>query len=112
MVTWFGVARLSPVPSRHVRRLDLAGDGTRLVQLPLGLDEAPPGRRPVPPAAEPVATGLGERLLVLEAERILTSGDARGPAEGPVPGEIITGDPGAVGQHHRAPGRAGAGWRR
>ena len=31
-VTWFGVARLSPVPPRHVRRLDLVGDGTCLVQ--------------------------------------------------------------------------------
>jgi hypothetical protein len=43
----------------------------------------------MPPAAGPVATGLGERLLVLEAERILASGDAGGPVEGPVPGEII-----------------------
>jgi hypothetical protein len=82
-VTWFGVARLSPVPPRHVRRLDLVGDGIRLVQLPLGPDEASS-------AAGPVATGLGERLLVLEAERILASGDARGPVEGPVPGEIVT----------------------
>ena len=32
----------------------------------------------------------GERLLLLEAERILASGDARGPVQGPVPGEIIT----------------------
>jgi hypothetical protein len=89
-VTWFGVARLSPVPSGHVRRLDLVGDGVSLVQLPLGPDDVPPGRRTMPPAAGPVATGLGERLLVLEAERILASGDARGPVEGPVPGEIIT----------------------
>jgi hypothetical protein len=89
-VTWFGVARLSPVPPRHVRRLDLVGDGTRLVQLPLGPDKTPPGRRPVPPTAEPVAAGPGEHLLLLEAERILASGDARGPVEGPEPGEIIT----------------------
>jgi hypothetical protein len=109
-VTWFGVARLSPVPPRHVRRLDLVGDGTRLVQLPLGLDEAPPGRRPVPPAAEPVATGLGERLLMLEAERILTSGDARGPAEGPVPGEIITvlTEAGAIAADSPVPGQLAA----
>ena len=77
---------------------------------------------------------------MLEAERILASGDVLGPVEGPVPGEIITvltetdaiaadspvpgqlaalcqrlgaagmaspsasrGDPGAVGQRHRAP---------
>ena len=126
---------------------NLVGDGTRLVQLPLGPVEARPGRRPVPAAAEPVATGLGERLLVLEAERILASGDARGP-EGPMPGEIITvlteagaiagspvpgqladcasgsarpgtaspssrrGDPGVVGQRHRARGITGAGRRR
>jgi len=32
----------------------------------------------------------GERLLVLAAERILASGDARGPVQGPIPGEIIT----------------------
>ncbi|HEY1321195.1 MAG TPA: hypothetical protein VGF32_13150, partial [Streptosporangiaceae bacterium] len=109
-VTWFGVARLSPVPERHVRRLDLVGDGTRLVQLPLGLDEAPPGRRPVPPAAEPVATGLGERLLVLEAERILASGDARGPAEGPGPGEIITvlTEAGAIAADSPVPGQLAA----
>jgi hypothetical protein len=35
-----------------------------------------------------VAITPAERLLVLEAERILASGDARGPREGPVPGEI------------------------
>jgi hypothetical protein len=108
--TWFGVARLSPVPARHVRRLELVGDGTRLVQLPLGLDEAPPGRRPVPLAAEPVATGLGERLLVLEAERILASGDARGPAEGPGPGEIITvlTEAGAIAADSPVPGQLAA----
>ena len=41
-------------------------------------------------AAGPVATGPGERLLVLEAERILASADASGPGEGPGSGEIIT----------------------
>src|SRR5271169_301498 len=88
-VTWFGIARLSSVPPRDVRRLDLVGDGTCLIRLPLG-PSAAPGRRAAPLVAEPVAIGLGERLLVLEAERILASGDARGPVEGPVPGEIIT----------------------
>ena len=33
MATWLGIARLSPVPPRGVRRLDLVGDGTRLIQL-------------------------------------------------------------------------------
>ena len=35
MVTWRGIARLSPVPPRGARWLDLVGDGTRLIQLPL-----------------------------------------------------------------------------
>ena len=43
-VTWFGVARLSPVPPRDVRRLDLVGDGTRLVRLPLRPSAAPAAR--------------------------------------------------------------------
>ena len=89
-VTWLGVARLSPVPPRHVRRLDLVGDGTRLVQLPLG----PPARARPPARAAGGRAGAAippaDRLLVLEAERILATGDAAGPAEGPVPGEIIT----------------------
>ena len=84
-VTWLGIARLSPVPPRDVRQLDLIGDGTRLIRLPLG-PSAPAGHQAALPAAEPVAIGPGERLLVLEAERILASGDARGPVEGPVPG--------------------------
>jgi hypothetical protein len=109
-VTWLGIARLSPVPPRHVRRLDLFGDGTRLIQLPLGPDEAEPGRRLAPVAAEPVATGPGERLLVLEAERILASGDVRGPAEGPVPGEIITvlTEAGAIAAGSPVPGQLAA----
>ena len=89
MVTWRGIARLSPVPPRGARRLDLVGDGTRLVQLPLRTPAAR-GRPAAPPATEPVAVPPGERLLMLEAERILASGDARGPVHGPVPGEIIT----------------------
>ena len=86
-VTWQGLARLSPVPPRTARRLDLVGDGTRLAGLPL---RPPParGRRPAPPP-EPVAIPPAERLLMLEAERILATGDARGPVQGPDPGEII-----------------------
>jgi hypothetical protein len=87
--TWLGFARLSPVPPPDARRLDLIGDGTRLIQLPLG-PPAPPGRHSAPPATERVALQPSERLLALEAERILATGDARGPREGPVPGEIIT----------------------
>lgn len=85
---WRGIARLSPVPPPGARRLDLVGDGTRLIELPLRAP-AGRGRRTVPPVAEPVVIPPGERLLVLEAERILASGEASGPAEGPDPGEII-----------------------
>lgn len=80
---------MSPVPPLGVRRLDLVGDGTHLIKLPLG-PPAARGRQASPPAREPVAVPPGERLLVLEAERILTSGDAGGPVQGPSPGEIIT----------------------
>jgi hypothetical protein len=86
--TWPGIIRLSPMPPADVRRLDLVGDGTHLIRLALGSSAR--GRHAVPWATERVAIAPGERLLVLEAERILASGDARGPAEGPIPGEIIT----------------------
>ena len=107
--TWRGIARLSPVPPRGARRLDLVGDGTRLIQLPL----RPPAARgcpAAPPAAEPVAVPPGERLLVLEAERILASGDARGPVQGPDPGEIITvlTEAGAIAADSPVPGQLAA----
>lgn len=86
--TWPGIIRLSSMPPADVRRLDLVGDGTHLIRLALGSSAR--GRHAVPWTAEPAAVAPGERLLVLEAERILASGDARGPAEGPIPGEIIT----------------------
>ena len=79
MLTWRGIARLSPVPPRGARWLDLVGDGTRLIQLPLRTSAAR-GYPATPPAAEPAAVPPGERLLMLEAERILASADARGPA--------------------------------
>lgn len=87
--TWLGFARLSPMPPYDARRLDLIGDGTRLIQLPLG-PPVPPGHQSAPPATERVALEPGERLLALEAERILATEDASGPREGPGPGEIIT----------------------
>src|SRR5262249_8641637 len=107
-VTWFGVARLSPVPPRRVRRLDLFGDGIRLAQLPLGPDDASPVAGPV--ATGPVATGLGEHLLVLEAERILAGADAPGPDQGPAPGEILTilTEAGAIAAGSPVPGQLAA----
>ena len=92
--TWRGIARLTPVPPRSVRRLDLVGDGAPLIQLNLrtsaarGHHAAPPVTGP--PVTEPAAVPLGERLLVLAAERILAGEDPRGPVPGPEPGEIIT----------------------
>ncbi len=85
--TWLGIIRLSPPPPAGIRRLDLVGDGTHLIRLPLGSSAR--ARWVVSSSTEPVAIAPGERLLVLEAERILASGDVRGPVQGPVPGEII-----------------------
>jgi hypothetical protein len=85
---WLGVARLSPVPPRAARRLDLAGDQTRLIRLDLGAPTAHPRARPV---REPVAASPGERLLLLEAERVLAEAiNARGRLGDPDPGEIVT----------------------
>jgi hypothetical protein len=81
--SWLGIARLEPAPPRGARRLDLFSDGTRLIRLP-------PGSPVVRATTEPVSLPPGERLLVLEAERILASGNARGLAQGPSPGELIT----------------------
>ena len=106
--TWPGIIRLSPMPPADVRRLDLVGDGTHLIRLALGSSAR--GRDAVPWAAEPVPIAPGERLLVLEAERILASGDARGPAEGPIPGEIITvlTETGAIAPDSPVPGQLAA----
>jgi hypothetical protein len=107
--TWRGIARLSPAPPRSARRLDLVGDGTRLIRLPLG-PTAACGRQAALPATEPIAIPPGERLLMLEAERILASGDARGPAHGPDPGEIITvlTETGAIAADSPVPGQLAA----
>jgi hypothetical protein len=47
---------------------------------------------------------------MLEAERILASGDARGPVQGPVPGEIITvlTETGAIAADSPVPGQLAA----
>jgi hypothetical protein len=89
MGTWQGIARLSPVPPPGARQLGLTGDGIALIELPLRTPAAY-GRRTVQAVTEPAGTPPGERLLMLEAERILASGNVAGPAEGPDPGEIIT----------------------
>ena len=106
---WRGVARLSPVPRPGTRWLDLVGDGTRLIRLPLRPSPAR-SRQATPPTTEPVAILPGERLLVVEAERILASGDARGPVQGPDPGEIITvlTEAGAIASDSPVPGQLAA----
>jgi hypothetical protein len=103
-----GIVRLSPMPPADVRRLDLVGDGTHLIRLALGSSAR--GRQAVRWPAEPVPIAPGERLLVLEAERILASGDARGPAQGPIPGEIITvlTETGAIAPDSPVPGQLAA----
>jgi hypothetical protein len=107
--TWRGVIQLSPVPPRRARSLDLIGDGTRLLRLPLHPAPAR-GREPAPPSTEPTAIPPANRLLMLEAERILATGDARGPREGPDPGEIITvlTDVGAIAAGDPLPGQLAA----
>jgi hypothetical protein len=105
--SWRGVARLSPVPPPGIGRLDLIGDGTRLIRLPLGPS---PARGRQATITEPVAIPPGERLLIVEAERILASGDARGPVQGPDPGEIITvlTEAGAIAADSPVPGQLAA----
>jgi hypothetical protein len=107
--TWRGVIQLSPVPPRRARWLDLIGDGTRLLRLPLH-PAAAPGRPPAPPPAEPTAILPADRLLMAEAERILVTGDAAGPAEGPDLGEIITvlTDAGVIAAGNPLPGQLAA----
>jgi hypothetical protein len=107
--TWRGVIQLSPVPPRRARSLDLIGDGTRLLQLPLHPAPAR-GRQPAPPSTEPTGIPPADRMLVLEAERILATGDARGPREGPDPGEIITvlTEAGAIAAESPLPGQVAA----
>jgi hypothetical protein len=110
---WKGFARLSPVPPSDARWLDLTGDGTRLIRLPLGAPVSP-GRQSKPPATERVALEPSERLLVLEAEHILTTGDATGGARGqiggPRPGEIVTVlmETGAIAADSPVPGQLAA----
>jgi hypothetical protein len=104
---WRGVARLSPVPPPGIRWLDLVGDGTRLIRLPLRSSAA---RGCQAMTTEPAAVPPGERLLMSEAERILASGDARGPVQGPDPGEIITvlTEAGAIAAGSPVPGQLAA----
>jgi hypothetical protein len=101
--SWLGIARLEPRPPRGARRLDLFSDGTRLIRIS-------PGSPVVRATTESVSLPPGERLLVLEAERILASGNARGPAQGPSPGEIITvlTETGAIAAGSPVPGQLAA----
>ena len=107
--SWLGVARLSPVPPSGLQWLDLAGDGTRLIRLPLW-PSAARGGPAAPRTAEPAAASPGERLLLLEAERILATADGQGPVQGPVPGEIISvlTQTGAIAAESQVPGQLAA----
>src|SRR5580693_4684030 len=88
---------------RGARWLDLCRVETRLIRLS---PESPVVRV----TTEPVSLPPGERLLVLEAERILASRNARGPAQGPSPGEIITvlTEAGAITANSPVPGQLAA----
>ena len=107
--TWLGIARLQPAPPPSAQRLDLVSDGTRLIRVPLGPPTAR-GLKAAPATREPVPVLPGERLLVLEAERILASAQARGPGQGPTPGEIITvlTEAGAIAAGSPVPGQLAA----
>jgi hypothetical protein len=107
--TWRGIARLIPVPPLGARRLDLVGDETHLVQIALRTSAAR-GYPAAPPVTEPVAVPLGERLLVLAAERVLAGEDPRGPVPRPEPGEIITvlTETGAIAADSVVPGQLAA----
>ena len=93
------------MPPRRARWLDLIGDGTRLLRFPLRSDHPP-----ALPSAEATAIPPADRLLTVEAERILATGDAAGPAEGPGPGEIITvlTEVGAIAAGNPLPGQLAA----
>jgi hypothetical protein len=105
---WRGIARLSPVPPDAVRRLDLVGDGLRLIQLPLR--PGPAAAQVAPAVTEPVAIPPGERLLVAAAERILAGGDLRESRQGTGPAELITVLTGAgvIAAHSPLPGQLAA----
>jgi hypothetical protein len=105
---WRGIARLSPVPPDAVRRLDLVGDGLRLIQLPLR--PGPAAAHVAPAVTELVAIPPGERLLVAAAERILAGGDLRESRQGTGPAELITVLTGAgvIAAHSPLPGQLAA----
>jgi hypothetical protein len=86
---WRGIARLEPVPPSTVRRLDLVGDGTKLIELLLTpRAEIAPGAPMTIAAPMTMAAPPAERLLMLEAERILATREPKAPREGPDPAEI------------------------
>ena len=107
--SWLGIARLEPAPPRGARRLDLVSDRTRLIRL-RPESAAGRGHPAAPPTTEPTSLPPGERLLVLEAERILASANASGPAQGPSPGQIITvlTEAGAIAAGSPVPGQLAA----
>ena len=74
--TWRGIARLTPVPPRGTRWLDLVGDGTHLIQLPLR-QSASRGRLAAPsgPAGGPeVFVPLADVLPDVDGARFALAG--------------------------------------
>ena len=106
---WRGIARLSPVPPPGTRRLDLVGDGTRLIRLPLG---------PRPRAAAGPRRRRRSRWRSCPANacswwRPNASWPAETPgdqSQGPDPGEIITvlTEAGAIAADSPVPGQLAA----
>jgi hypothetical protein len=103
---------LAPVPPATVRRLDVIGDGTRLIGFSLiSGAKAVPAATPITPAAtQATKTPPGERLLVLEAERILATREPRAPRERPDPAEIsaVLKETGAIAADSPLPGQLAA----
>jgi hypothetical protein len=110
--TWRGTIWLSPAPPRGTRWLDLIADGTRPL-IRLDLVAHTPRARPahgVRTEASPAVPG-GERLLAVQAERILASAwDSREPAADQRLGEMITvlTEAGAIAADSPTPGHLAA----
>lgn len=106
--TWQGSLRLFPAPPPGTRWLDLIADGTHTltrldVEEPTARAPLLAGRITIGPSPAPA----GERLLAVQAERILASAwDISGPSADRRLGEMITvlAEAGAIAADSQAPG--------